>query len=267
VCSGRLVRHDAAQHREHNCHGCEQIVLPRALRRDVQEGRDAEEGDEPPRTPSVPPSHPARGTPPQMAIAASQTQPPPRSRHAALSSDVRPTRPTRHRRGEHRPPERPRRPPGRRSRWSPPALLVSSLRPACRSPAGSPARAREGIEEGRSSGPGNYAGVRWLWRWNVQPLVRTGSGTHGPMIQTRHLSSGDVPELKCHAGGVSVLFGLRVRVAADSIPDRRPWADFPVLCRRRFPETVERDLIGAWQLPGVRPVRSPVAPNGRRRSQ
>jgi hypothetical protein len=32
------------------------------------------------------------------------------------------------------------------------------------------------------------------------------------------------------------------------------------LCRRRLPETVERDLIGAWQLPRVRRVRSPVAP-------
>ena len=27
-----------------------------------------------------------------------------------------------------------------------------------------------------------------------------------------------------------------------------------------FPETVERDLIGAWLLPRVRSVRSPVAP-------
>ena len=34
----------------------------------------------------------------------------------------------------------------------------------------------------------------------------------------------------------------------------------PALCRRRLPETVERDLIGAWQLPQVRSVRSPVAP-------
>ena len=39
--------------------------------------------------------------------------------------------------------------------------------------------------------------------------------------------------------------------AADSIPDRRPWADLPVLCRRRLPETVERDLIGAWQLASI----------------
>jgi transposase len=34
------------------------------------------------------------------------------------------------------------------------------------------------------------------------------------------------------------------------------------LCRRRRPETVERDLIGAWLLPQLRSVRSPVAPNG-----
>jgi hypothetical protein len=32
------------------------------------------------------------------------------------------------------------------------------------------------------------------------------------------------------------------------------------LCRRRRPETVERDLIGAWLLPRLRSVRSPVAP-------
>jgi len=31
--------------------------------------------------------------------------------------------------------------------------------------------------------------------------------------------------------------------------------------RRRRPETAERDLIGAWQLPRVRPVRSSVAPS------
>jgi hypothetical protein len=37
--------------------------------------------------------------------------------------------------------------------------------------------------------------------------------------------------------------------AADSIPERRPRADFPALCRRRLPETVERDLIGAWLSP------------------
>jgi hypothetical protein len=37
-------------------------------------------------------------------------------------------------------------------------------------------------------------------------------------------------------------------------------ADLPALCRRRLPETVERDLIGAWQLPRLRLVRSPVAP-------
>ena len=34
------------------------------------------------------------------------------------------------------------------------------------------------------------------------------------------------------------------------------------MCRRRLPETAERDLIGAWQLPRLRSVRSPVAPNG-----
>src|SRR5205814_10093696 len=44
------------------------------------------------------------------------------------------------------------------------------------------------------------------------------------------------------------------------------FADFPALCRRRLPETAERDLIGAWLLPQVRSVGSPVAPNGRRRS-
>ena len=35
----------------------------------------------------------------------------------------------------------------------------------------------------------------------------------------------------------------------------------PALCRRRRPETAERDLIGAWLLPRLRSVRSPVAPN------
>ena len=39
--------------------------------------------------------------------------------------------------------------------------------------------------------------------------------------------------------------------AADSIPECRLWADFPALCRRRLPETVERDLIGAWQLASI----------------
>src|SRR5262249_8217908 len=42
----------------------------------------------------------------------------------------------------------------------------------------------------------------------------------------------------------------------------RPRADCPALCRRRRPETVERDLIGAWLLPRLGSVRSPVAPNG-----
>jgi hypothetical protein len=37
--------------------------------------------------------------------------------------------------------------------------------------------------------------------------------------------------------------------AADSIPDRRLLADLPVFCRRHLPETVERDLIGAWLEP------------------
>jgi transposase len=66
-----------------------------------------------------------------------------------------------------------------------------------------------------------------------------------------------------------VASGVRRRLgsaAADSIPERRPRADFPALCRRRLPETAECDLIGAWLLPRVRSVRSPVAPNGRRRS-
>src|SRR5205085_10699042 len=39
-------------------------------------------------------------------------------------------------------------------------------------------------------------------------------------------------------------------------------ADLQALCRRRRPETVERDLIGAWLSPRLRSVRSPVAPNG-----
>ena len=52
----------------------------------------------------------------------------------------------------------------------------------------------------------------------------------------------------CHraavvASGGGKRLGL---AAADSIPDRRLWADLSVLCRRRLPETVERDLIGAW---------------------
>ena len=84
----------------------------------------------------------------------SRTQPSPRSRHAVLSSDVRPTRPTRRRQEERPPPRRPRRSPGRRSRWSPLGLLVLSLPPVGRSPAGSPAGAREGIEERPQSWPG-----------------------------------------------------------------------------------------------------------------
>src|SRR5207237_10326656 len=36
---------------------------------------------------------------------------------------------------------------------------------------------------------------------------------------------------------------------ADSIPACPPRADLPALCRRRLPETAERDLIGAWPLP------------------
>jgi hypothetical protein len=67
----------------------------------------------------------------------------------------------------------------------------------------------------------------------------------------------------CHSRDV-VASGVVLRLgsaAADSIPERRPRADFPALCRRRLPETAERDLIGAWQLPQVRSVRSPVAPS------
>jgi hypothetical protein len=46
--------------------------------------------------------------------------------------------------------------------------------------------------------------------------------------------------------------GLRLgKAAADSIPECRRFADLPVLCRRRLPETVERDLIGAWQLASI----------------
>jgi len=37
-------------------------------------------------------------------------------------------------------------------------------------------------------------------------------------------------------------------------------ADHPALCRRRRPETVERDVIGAWLSSRLRSVRSPVAP-------
>src|SRR6266545_1490533 len=49
--------------------------------------------------------------------------------------------------------------------------------------------------------------------------------------------------------------------AADSIPACSPEVDLPALCRRRLPETVERDLIGPWLLPRLRSARSPVAPN------
>jgi len=41
------------------------------------------------------------------------------------------------------------------------------------------------------------------------------------------------------------------RAAADLIPGRRLVADLPVLCRRRLPGAVERDLIGAWQLASI----------------
>jgi len=77
--------------------------------------------------------------------------------------------------------------------------------------------------------------------------------------------SGGIPELTVIVGCVVVVSDVGKRLglaAADSIPERRLRADFPALCRRRLPETVERDLIGAWQLPRVRSVRSPVAPNG-----
>ena len=49
--------------------------------------------------------------------------------------------------------------------------------------------------------------------------------------------------------------------AADSIPACRR-VRLPALCRRRRPETAERDLIRAWLLPQLRSVRSPVAPVG-----
>src|SRR6266487_608699 len=39
------------------------------------------------------------------------------------------------------------------------------------------------------------------------------------------------------------------------------WVDLPALCRRRLPETAERDLIGAWLSPRLRSVRSSVAPS------
>ena len=63
-CRPRLPGHDAAQSREHQCNRSEQVVLPRALGCDVHEGGEAQEGDEPPCTPSVPPLGPARGSPP-----------------------------------------------------------------------------------------------------------------------------------------------------------------------------------------------------------
>src|SRR4051794_28900333 len=57
---------------------------------------------------------------------------------------------------------------------------------------------------------------------------------------------------QCHSGRVLSVVGQRLGpAAADSIPERRPWADLPVLCRRRLPETAERDLIGAWQLASI----------------
>jgi hypothetical protein len=62
--------------------------------------------------------------------------------------------------------------------------------------------------------------------------------------------SGHIPELTVILA-VTVASGDRKRLgsaAADSIPERRPRADLPALCRRRLPETAERDLIGAWQL-------------------
>jgi hypothetical protein len=39
-------------------------------------------------------------------------------------------------------------------------------------------------------------------------------------------------------------------------------ADLPVLCRRRLPETVERDLIGAWQLASIEACPLVGRPNG-----
>ena len=54
---------------------------------------------------------------------------------------------------------------------------------------------------------------------------------------------------QCHPRRVLSVVGQRLGLAAaDSIPERRLWANFPALCRRRLPESVERDLIGAWQL-------------------
>src|SRR5215203_403536 len=76
--------------------------------------------------------------------------------------------------------------------------------------------------------------------------------------------SGDIPELTVMLGAVVASVALKRlgSAAADSIPACRPReVDLPALCRRRLPETAERDLIGAWQLPQVRSVRSPVAPS------
>ena len=61
-----------------------------------------------------------------------------------------------------------------------------------------------------------------------------------------------IPELNVILDRVLSGCGLRLgKAAADSIPERRLVADLPVFCRRRLPETVERDLIGAWQLASI----------------
>ena len=76
-------------------------------------------------------------------------------------------------------------------------------------------------------------------------------------------ASGVIPELTVILGVVVVSVALKRlgRRRLTLFPHVAPRVDLPALCRRRLPETAERDLIGAWLLPRVRSVRSPVAPS------
>jgi hypothetical protein len=85
----------------------------------------------------------------------------------------------------------------------------------------------------------------------------TGRGVKQPesagACKRHQLKLGPIPDTHCHSR-VTVASDVRKRLgsaAADSIPDCRlvPTCQ---RCRRRLPETVERDLIGAWQPPRVR---------------
>jgi hypothetical protein len=57
---------------------------------------------------------------------------------------------------------------------------------------------------------------------------------------------------QCHPRPVSSGCGLRLgKAAADSIPECRRWPTCQCCVAVAFAKTVERDLIGAWQLASI----------------